>query len=63
MPERHIVGLVPSQYVRIEPYATFLAALEQAGKEIELPSIMDTPPFLQTVEPIEAAGEDEPSAT
>ncbi len=63
MPERHIVGLVPSQYVRIEPYATFLAALEQAGKEIELPPIMDTPPFLQTVEPIEAAGEDEPSAT
>jgi hypothetical protein len=54
LPKRRIVGLVPSQYVRVEPYATFLAALEQAGSAIELPPIKDIPPFLKTIDPVVA---------
>lgn len=46
LPDRRIVGLVPSQYARIEPYATFIASLEQAGREVELPKILTAPPFV-----------------
>ena len=55
LPDRRIVGLVPSQYVRIEPYATFLDAIEQAGAQIKLPPIKDVPPFLRAVEPVAGA--------
>lgn len=47
LPDRRIVGLIPSQYARIEPYATFIASLEQAGSEVVLPAILPQPPFLQ----------------
>lgn len=46
LPDRRIVGLVPSQYARIEPYATFIASLEQAGREVELPKVLAAPPFV-----------------
>lgn len=49
--DREIVGLVPNQYARVEPYATFLAAVEQAGKDIEFPEIHPMPPFLAQLEP------------
>ena len=62
LPDRQIVGLVPSQYVRIEPYATFLAAVEQAGANIDLPPIRDIPPFLKSIEPVENAGMDAAAA-
>lgn len=48
--DREIVGLVPAQYSRVEPYATFLAAVEQAGKEIKLPDIKPKPPFIRELE-------------
>jgi DNA-binding transcriptional LysR family regulator len=48
LPDRRIVGLVPSQYARIEPYATFIASLEQGGKEVELPKVLPAPPFVQS---------------
>ncbi|MDA0367951.1 MAG: LysR family transcriptional regulator [Proteobacteria bacterium] len=45
-PERHTVALVPQQYRRVEPYATFLRLLAEEGAAIELPAIEATPPFL-----------------
>lgn len=47
MPPRQIVALLPSQYRRIEPYATFLQALREASTHIPLPAILPTPPFLK----------------
>lgn len=47
MPPRQIVALVPSQYRRIEPYATFLDALRQAGQDFRMPMLLNTPPFLR----------------
>lgn len=43
---RRIVALIPSQYQRIEPYRTFLDALEAVGRETELPQTLPIPPFL-----------------
>ena len=63
MPERRIVGLVPSQYVRVEPYATFLAALEQAGSAIELPPIEGIPPFLESIDPVAGADSEKAAST
>lgn len=51
LPDREIVGLVPSQYSRVEPFATFLAAVEQAGKEVRFPDIQPMPPFIESLEP------------
>lgn len=45
-PDRSIVALLPGQYQRIEPYRSFLKALQQAGDAISLDGILDTPPFL-----------------
>lgn len=47
MQDRRIIGLIPSQYARIEPYATFITSLEQAGSEVELPAILPRPPFIK----------------
>lgn len=43
---RRIVALVPSQFRRVEPYATLLRELQQAGSEYVLPRLLPTPPFL-----------------
>ncbi|MCW5714318.1 MAG: LysR family transcriptional regulator [Bauldia sp.] len=45
-PDRSLVALLPGQYIRAEPYRSFLKALEEAGKAIDLKGILDTPPFL-----------------
>lgn len=45
-PDRSLVALLPGQYVRVEPYKSFLKALEAAGKAVNLDGIRDTPPFL-----------------
>ncbi|MDB5562132.1 MAG: LysR family transcriptional regulator [Hyphomicrobiales bacterium] len=45
-PPRHIVALVPSQYRRIEPYASLLDGLQQVGRDFKMPAILPTPPFL-----------------
>ncbi len=45
--DRRIIGLIPSQYARVEPYATFIASLEQAGSEVEIPSVLPRPPFVK----------------
>lgn len=44
--ERPIVALSPPQYLRSEPWRGFLAALQQAGETLELPSLPAAPPFL-----------------
>lgn len=45
-PPRRIVALLPAQYARQPPYAALVTALQQAGAELALPPIHDTPPFL-----------------
>jgi DNA-binding transcriptional LysR family regulator len=45
-PARRIVALVPSQYRRVEPYATLLDMLQSTGSDFVLPGILPTPPFL-----------------
>lgn len=50
LPERRIVALMPSQYVRVQPYASFLKALQQAGENARLPEVGAVPPFLATAE-------------
>ena len=43
---RRIVGLVPSQYRRLEPYSTLLDTLQRIGSEVQPPAMLATPPFL-----------------
>lgn len=50
-PSRRIVGLVPSQYRRLEPYATLLDALRRIGSTVALPPLLPTPPFLDRPAP------------
>ncbi len=45
--ERPIVALVPPQYRRAEPFATFIACLQQAAAELTLPPVGPPPPFLE----------------
>lgn len=49
-PDRTIVAMLPGQYIRIEPYKTFLAALQNRGSSITMPGIAPTPPFLNRAE-------------
>ncbi len=44
--ERTLVALVLGQYQRVEPYRSFLAALQRRGRGMSLPGIEPTPPFL-----------------
>ncbi len=46
MEPRRIVAMVPSQYLRIAPYGTFLSALQAGGAGVKLPKINPVPPFL-----------------
>ena len=48
--DRRTVALVPSQYVRAEPNASFLKALQDVGQRVEMPPIEPVPPFLRKVE-------------
>jgi len=50
LPERNIISLIPSQYYRVEPYNTFIKALEDTGKKMKLPNIYNVPPILETLE-------------
>ena len=47
LPDREIVALTPSQYVRVEPYACFLKVLQEAGKTLVLPPLQDVPPLMK----------------
>lgn len=44
--KRPIVAMVPPQYLRVQPCATFLDALCEAGAAIQLPPVAPAPPFL-----------------
>ena len=48
---RRIVAMVPSQYLRVPPYAAFLAALQSAGQSIAMPAIAPMPPFIAGAAP------------
>ena len=45
---RRIVAMVPSQYLRVAPYAAFLAALQAAGQSTAMPDVAPMPPFIAT---------------
>jgi len=47
LPDRHLVALTPSQYVRVEPFASCLGFFTEIGQEIELPPIAPLPPLLK----------------
>jgi DNA-binding transcriptional LysR family regulator len=47
LPDREIVALTPSQYVRVEPYASFLKVLEEVGKQLGLPTLQGIPPLMK----------------
>ena len=49
LPVRKIISLIPSQYVRIEPYKSFIEALLYTGKNIQLPKINKVPPILESL--------------
>jgi hypothetical protein len=42
------VALIPSQYQRIEPYRSFITALEEASRAIVPPDLLPVPPFLDS---------------
>lgn len=46
-PCRQMVALVPAQYLRVEPYKTFLQALQEAAAKVRLPRILPLPPFIE----------------
>ncbi len=46
LPDRDIVALTPSQYVRVEPYACFLKVLSEIGQQLTLPLLQDVPPLM-----------------
>ena len=45
--QRDVVALTPSQYRGVEPHASLLTALRNAGSAIDLPPVQPTPPFLR----------------
>ncbi len=47
LPDRQVVALTPSQYVRVEPYARLLEILDKVGKALVLPKIEPLPPLLK----------------
>ena len=49
LPVRKIISLIPSQYIRIEPYKSFINSLIETGKNIELPRIHEVPPILESL--------------
>jgi DNA-binding transcriptional LysR family regulator len=53
-PPRQIVALLPSQYVRAEPYMSLLNALVKVGRAYAAPGARETPPFLRNCEAVVA---------
>lgn len=49
LPDRDVVALTPTQYARIEPYASFLKVLREVGRRIRLPAIEPLPPLLKAL--------------
>ena len=49
LPQRRIISLIPSQYVRIEPYKSFIDSLVATGKDMQLPKAKAVPPILESL--------------
>jgi DNA-binding transcriptional LysR family regulator len=49
LPDREIVALMPSQYARTEPFASFAEVLKRAGEKVKLPPIEPLPPLLKAL--------------
>ena len=51
-PPRQIVALLPTQYLRQQPYLALVEALQNVGRKFEMPRFHDTPPFLRNCDAI-----------
>ena len=49
LPQRKIISLIPSQYVRVEPYKSFIDSLVATGKNMQLPKANAVPPILESL--------------
>ncbi|MBL26031.1 MAG: carbonate dehydratase [Rhodospirillaceae bacterium] len=49
LPDRRLVALTPSQYVRVEPFASCLRHLRETGDDIALPHIEPGPPLMKAL--------------
>ena len=49
LPQRKIISLIPSQYVRVEPYKSFIGSLVATGKSMQLPKANPVPPILESL--------------
>ena len=47
--DRKLVSLTPKQYESLDPVKSFISCLEQAGKKLNLPTVMSTPDILKKV--------------
>ena len=47
--DREIAAFIPSQYVAVEPYASFLRVLRRTGAEVALPRLEDMPHLLRAL--------------
>jgi DNA-binding transcriptional LysR family regulator len=43
---RRIVAMLPSQYLRLQPYNQLIDALQSEARRVDLPRLCDTPPLL-----------------
>ena len=49
LPDREIAAFIPSQYVSVEPYASFLRVLRETGGAVELPPIESMPRLVRAL--------------
>ena len=47
--DRKLVSLTPKQYESLDPVKSFISCLVQAGKKLNLPTVMSTPDILKKV--------------
>ncbi|WP_414474468.1 LysR family transcriptional regulator [Microvirga sp. M2] len=46
-PDREIVAMAPAQYTRLEPFRSFILALQDVARTVEFPPMYATPPFIK----------------
>ena len=60
---RPLVALVPPQYLRVQPFAAFLEALQETGQRLVMPPISPPPPFLAAAAAADSPQVSGPQAT
>ena len=49
LPDREIAAFIPSQYISVEPFASFLGVLRETGGAVPLPPMRGMPPLLHAL--------------